>query len=175
MLPLLLAASLGASASVAQASPGGISSRVRAAYERYGTVPPCLFSSQQLTSAQNAMDAYDLEYFADYIAAIQSALTLRAAGACSKGHAVVGAPSAGRAPPAAALPASVTSPTSSDVPVPMLLLAIFGLVLAAAATVLTLGRHSSPQTWPARWRHGTAEARYRAENAWDAFMARLRR
>lgn len=159
----------------AQAASGSISSQVRQVYEQDNGIPPCRFTSTELTTAQNAVDAYDLEYFADYIGAIQTALTFRAAGACSKmargSEAVLG-----RTPPATALPATLTSATRSGVPAPFLLLAVFALVLAGGTAFLTLGRRSeSSAVWVARWRHGTAEARYRARGAWDSFIDRLRR
>lgn len=180
-LPTLAALALAAGwaaawAVPALATPRSISSRVRLAYEQNGTIPPCRFTSLQLTTAQNAVDAYDLEYFADYIAAIQNALTLRAAGACSKHAGLVGQSAPGRTPPAAPLPATLTSSTSSGAPVPMLLLAILGLVLVGGATAVSLARRggSAPE-WSVRWRHGTAEARYRAADLWDAVLTRVRR
>jgi hypothetical protein len=171
----VLAACLTVSPALAQASPENVASRVRTVYEQDSTIPPCLFTSPELTTALNAVDAYGLEYFADYISAIQTALTLRAAGACSKNNAA-GRAAVGRTPPTAALPASLTSPTRSGVPAPMLLLAIIGLVLAAAAILLTLGRRSeSSATWAGRWRHGTAEASYRARDVWDTITDRVKR
>jgi hypothetical protein len=177
LLLLLSSGWLALSAAPAQAGRGSISSRVRQVYEQYGTIPPCRFTSPQLSAAQNAVDAYDLEYFADYIAAIQTALTLRSAGACAKKQAPAAAqPHKGRTPPQVPLPATLTSPTDSDVPVPLVLLGVFALVLSAAATALSLGgRRDAVTSGSGRWHHASAEARYRAQGAWDSVMARFGR
>lgn len=160
----------------AVAKPGNISSRVRLVYEQRETIPPCEFTSPQLNAALNAVDSYGLEYFADYIAAIQTALTLRAAGACSKSTATGAHNQPAHIPPEAPLPASLTSATGSDFPAPILLLGILGLVLVGAASLLTLGRRTDwPAEWPDRWHHAAAEARYRAQGAWDAMLDRWRR
>lgn len=175
LLVTLLAGWPAVSPPLAQAGSGSISSRVRQVYEQDNGIPPCRFTSTELTTAQSAVDAYDLEYFADYIGAIQTALTFRAAGACSK-TAHVSEAALGRTPPAAALPATLTSATRSGVPAPILLMAVFALVLAGGTALLTLGRRrESSAVWVARWHHATAEARYRAQEAWDTIMDRLRR
>ncbi len=170
----LLGASLALPVGLAQAAPGNISAQVRQVYEQDQTIPACRFTSQQLTTAENTVDAYDLEYFADYIAAIQNALTLRAAGACTKHAAPIGHAPLGRTPPSAPLPATLTSSTSSGFPLPILLMAIFAVVLAVAAAILTLLRSSSA-AWAGRWRHGTADARYRAAGARDRITDRWKR
>ncbi|HZU60071.1 MAG TPA: hypothetical protein VE983_03855 [Solirubrobacteraceae bacterium] len=175
-MALLMTGCLGLLARPAQASSGSISARIRLVYEQDGSIPPCRFTSPELTTAQNAVDAYDLEYFADYIAAIQSALTLRAAGACSPNAAPIGQPASGRTPPAAPLPATLTSPTRSGFPAALLLMAILALVLAVLAALLTLGHSRGPSyAWLDSWRHGRAEARYRAEGMWDTIRDRLTR
>lgn len=176
LLVLLSGGWLGLAAAPAQAGRGSISARVRQIYEQEGAIPPCRFSSQELSAAQSAVDAYDLEYFADYIAAIQTALTLRSAGACAKKTAVAAHPQTGRTPPEVPPPATLTSPTSSDVPVPLVLLGVFALLLAGTAAVLGLGsRSGASPAGPGRWRHGSAEARYRAHRTWDSVMERFGR
>jgi hypothetical protein len=180
-LPTLLAVTLSAgvvaavSPASAPARSGDIYSQIRLAYERNGAIPTCEFTSSQLTTALNALDAYGLEYFADFIAAIQNALTLRAAGACSRS---TGHVSSARAPipPAASLPSSLTAATSSGAPAPILLLAGLAAVLALMAAAVGLTRERRwGRAWPASWRHGAAEARYQAEGLWDGLVARRRR
>jgi len=93
-------------------------------YQLNGSIPPCRFSSPQLSAA---------------LKQIQNALTARAGGACSAAalhpsssalHAPAGVP----APP---LPSSVTSPSDSSLPAPILvmaaLIAIVAVVLAVRA------------------------------------------
>src|SRR2546421_10854773 len=60
--------------------------RVLHAYQANGRIPPCEFTSPQLESALSSVDTYGQQYYADFIGAIQTALTARASGACSGAH-----------------------------------------------------------------------------------------
>ena len=120
-------------------------------YEREGQIPACQFSSGQLERALGGVDTYGAQYFADFTQAIQSALSSRAAGACSADGAPGRGPgagrhrAAGRGPrPHRALPAAqqplahfpaLTAATSAGVPAPLVGLAI----LAGAGALLGIG------------------------------------
>src|SRR5947209_9370333 len=78
---------------VAAPAFGSVYSRVLATYEQQGTIPPCTFSTPQLSAALRGVDVYGQQYFADFTAAIQTALAQRAAGACA--HGSTGAAAAG--------------------------------------------------------------------------------
>jgi hypothetical protein len=67
-------------ASMAQAN---IYTQVLQVYETNATVPPCQFSSKQLESALKGVNTYGQQYFADFTAAVQTALDQRASGACA--------------------------------------------------------------------------------------------
>jgi hypothetical protein len=67
-------------------------------------------------------------------------------------------------------------------PAPIVLLAVVGALLAitAALAALVRGRGLADERAGSRgrsasWRHGVAEARYRAEESWEAMIDRLRR
>src|SRR5436305_7461147 len=94
-------------------------SKVLQTYEQKGTVPPCQFSSSELSSALKGVDTYGAQYFADFTGAIQSALTARADGQCGASGAQ---PTKIR--PATHLPSpaphSVKASTASDLPAPIL-------------------------------------------------------
>jgi hypothetical protein len=160
----------------------GLYTRVLHAYQANGRVPPCEFTSPQLASALNGMDTYGQQYYADFIAAINAALTARAGGVCSGSHhrsgIRTGRPSGGTSAriPGGALPSSVTAPTSSGLPLPMLLVIVLGALLAAAVAVPRWarvgGRGPLSDT---SWRHAASEARYRMAGAWLELRDRLRR
>lgn len=155
----------------AAGSPG-IYSRVLHAYSlsSSGSVPACKFTSQQLSSALGSVDTYGQQYFADFIAAIQTALAARAAGACS-GHRRIISGAGGNGTGGPRLPASLTAASSSGVPAPLLVLGIAAAVLAiAAALVVVLGQSAAL----AQWRHSWAEARYRLGGRWPAPPPRRR-
>jgi hypothetical protein len=147
-------------------------------YQLNGSIPPCRFSSAQLSAALKQIDTYGQQYFADFSGAIQNALTARAGGACSAAalhpsssalHAPAGVP----APP---LPSSVTSPTDSNLPAPILLMtaliAIVAVVLAVRAVAVAAAWEPR---WAVRWRHAWGEAGYRVGGAWGDFADWLRR
>lgn len=157
--------------------------RVLHAYQANGRIPPCEFTSPQLSSALSGVDTYGQQYYADFIAAINTALTARAGGACSGSHhhrrPVAGANSAGtpgQIPGEPALPSSITAPTSSGLPLPMLLLIALGALLTAVVAVPSWARARGRELPSATgWRHGAAEVRYRIEGAWLELRDRLRR
>lgn len=120
-------------------------------YEQGGAVPPCQFSAATLAQALKGVDSYGAQYFADFTQAIDNALSVRAAGACSgtphrdrgSARAVSGAgrPGAGSGP-GVGIPAhlgALTASTGGSPPAPLLLLG--GLaVVAVVATGVTLVR-----------------------------------
>jgi hypothetical protein len=157
-------------AAAGAAGPSTLYSQVLRAYQTGGNVPPCRFSGQQLASVRDQVDTYGQQYYADFIAAIQTAIASRASGACSRSHGSAMPTSGGRLPAGPALPASVTASTSSGVPAAMIALGIVAALLAGAAGLWAVLRRRGA---PAEWSHGWAEARYRAGDLWG--LARRRR
>jgi hypothetical protein len=168
---LALAIALLVPASLARASAY---SNVLHTYEQQGSIPPCQFSSSQLSSALKGIDTYGAQYFADFTGAIQSALAARAGGACGG--------NAGRPttfPPATHLPSpaahSVTASTQSDLPASILLIAL--LCAAALLSGVTVGfarlRGWEPRAVAAS-RHSFGEAVYRLNGSWADFRDWLR-
>lgn len=164
------------------AGASALYTRVLHAYQATGRVPPCQFTSPQLASALDQVDTYGQQYYADFIGAITSALDARASGACSGkgqgGLTTSGRPtgSSGQSRGAPVLPLSVTAPTRSGLPLPMVLLLGPGALLLALALLARWGwqRGSQPR-WTAILRHGATEARYRTEGMWLALRDRLGR
>ena len=168
---------------VAAAGVSPVYTRVLHAYQANGRIPPCEFTSQQLQSALGGVDTYGQQYYADFIGAIDAALTARAGGACSEHHngtapagVTAGGGGSGRVPGAPALPSSITTPTTSGLPLPAILLIALGAVLGALAAA---SRWARARGWEPRsaagWRHGAGEARYRIEGSWLELRERLRR
>ncbi len=179
---VLIAAAV--STGTAQASGvSGLYTQVLNAYTAHGRIPPCEFTSPQLVYVLNHIDTYGQQYFADFIGAIQTALTARASGACSASGRRAGsapAPANGggtRNPPGTpALPSSVTASTSSGLPLLMSVLVALGAALAAVAALSRWTRTRGVEPgWATSWRHGAAEARYRTGGRWLEFLDRLRR
>ena len=133
-------------------------------YQSSGSIPPCRFSSAELSAATKGVDTYGQQYFSDFTNAIQSALAAQASGACTPGthsYSAVG-PSAGPG-----LPATLTSPTDANLPAPIILLAGLGILIAVAAGLRALARSLAWE--PARaagWRHAWAEALHRLDGGW---------
>jgi hypothetical protein len=134
------------------------------AYQTFGSVPPCRFSSPELAAALRGVDTYGQQYFADFSDAVQAALAARAAGTCAP--AVVRKPGS-TAGAEAPLPASATAPTAGSPPLAILLLAGLTLLVAAIAGVSAVarGRGWEP-AWAAGWRHAWGELAYRAQGSW---------
>jgi hypothetical protein len=168
---------------LAVAGPSTVYTRVLHAYQTTGRVPPCEFTSPQLASALNSVDTYGQQYYADFIGAIQTALTARASGVCSQTSrhplgavAHYGRGSSGQIPGAPALPSSITAPTRSGLPLLPVLLVALGALLAAAAAFSWWARMRGWEPgWATSWRHGAAEARYRARGTWQDLTGKLRR
>jgi hypothetical protein len=158
----------------ASAARASAYSNVLHTYEQNGSVPPCQFSSSQLSSALKGVDTYGAQYFADFTNAIQSALAARAAGQCGASGA-----QPTKIPPATHLPSpaphSVKASTESDLPAPILLIAVLGgaaLLTGVAVGIATL-RGWEPRRLAAS-RHSFAEAGYRLSGSWAEFRDWLR-
>jgi hypothetical protein len=145
-------------------------------YQLDGSIPPCRFSSVQLSTALRGIDTYGQQYFADFSNAVQNALAARAGGACSaaaqravlsarRTHAGVGAP----------LPASLTAPTDAGLPAPIALMALVALIVAAVLCVrwVAIAGGWEPE-WTLRWRHAWGEAGYRVAGRWRELVDRVR-
>jgi hypothetical protein len=158
-------------ASTAAAAPATLYGRVLHLYQARGSIPPCRFSSPELASVLSSVDTYGQQYYADFIAAIQTAINARASGACSGSRHLV-SPAAGGVSAGPRLPSSVTAPTSSDAPAPLIALGIAAALLAGAAGLGALARS---RFVPSDWSHGWAETRYRLGGAWAVLTGRLRR
>jgi hypothetical protein len=144
-------------------------SQVLKTYESHGRIPPCQFSSQELASALKGIDTYGAQYFADFSTAVQAALQSRATGACSAHRK--------RAAAAAPVPnkpihiGSVTQPTGSGIPAPLMILAILAALIAFGSLLswLVWWRGWSP-AWAAGWRHMWSEATFRARGTLEDFQ-----
>jgi hypothetical protein len=155
--------SLAATALVTATARANAYTSVLHVYQAQGSIPPCQFTSPQLSAALKGVDAYGQQYFADYSNAVQTALAARAAGACSPGHRLSSAGPLSRS----RLPASPTSATDAGLPLPILLMAALALVLFSAAALGALTRSIGWEPpWAAAWRHASAEAAYRVSGGW---------
>ncbi len=178
------------SASARSPARASIDSKVLDAYQRYGMIPPCKFTSRQLERTLKRVDTYSAQYAADFPIAIENARLAQASGACqpTNGSTVAGAvkapslsgggPSGGGGAPAggASVPVvPVTGATSAALPIPMVLMAVFAaaLVLLGAGLALTRIRVWDPG-WALEWRHAWSEAGYRLGGAWETCADRLR-
>ena len=156
----------------AAASPSSVYASLLHAYSAHGSIPPCLFTSRQLSAALTSVDTYGQQYYADFIGAIQSALQARASGTCGKGHHPTAAHATGKVAGGPSLPSSVTASTSSGVPAPLIALGAAAALLAGAAGLAALARRRAA---PSDWGHGWAETRYRLGGVWSALTGLLRR
>src|SRR5205085_6125127 len=138
--------------------------QVLSAYQAQGSIPPCRFTSAQLSNALKGIDTYGQQYFADFTDAVQTALAQRASGACLAGakHATAVLPPL--------RPGLLTAPTDAGVPAPILAMAVLGLAIAIALAVTAAARAArwEPE-WLARWRHTCAEASYRIGGGFSVF------
>lgn len=138
-------------------------------YQTQGAIPPCRFSSSELAAALRGVDTYGQQYFADFSEAVQAALAARASGACTPG--IAPRPSTNAAVlPRTPLPGSITAPTDSGIPAPILALAVLTalLLLGAAIGALAWSFGWDP-SWAAAWRHAWGEAGYRLGGGLDEF------
>jgi len=172
VIAVVLTGVVGLSVLAPAAAAASAYAQVLQTYQATGTVPPCRFSGPELAAALRGIDTYGQQYFADFGNAVQSALSQRAAGACSRGI----RPVVTAAVPQAPLPASATSPTNANVPLPMLLLGGLALVVALAggAGVLIRSQGWDPR-WAAAWRHAWAETGYRMSGGLSDAADRWRR
>ncbi len=142
-----------------------IYTQVLQVYETDATVPPCQFSSQQLETALKGVNTYGQQYFADFTAAVQTALSDRASGACAPARrgANPAAHSQVSVPPLR--PGPVTAATGASLPATMVLMAAFAAVLALVGALAALWwwRGWDPR-WAARWRHAWSEAGRRSRD-----------
>lgn len=146
-------------------------------YQQTGAIPPCRFSSAQLSASLRGIDTYGQQYFADFSNAVQTALAARASGVCSPAsfRAALAARRAAGPVPAPAVPSSVTAPTDASLPAPIIALAAIALAVAAvlATRWLALAYGWDPR-WAVRWRHAWGEAGYRVGGGWADFVDWLR-
>jgi hypothetical protein len=166
----------------AAAPAESIYTRILYVYQSKGTITPCEFSGHQLEAALNALGTAGGQYFGDFIQAIQTALSARASGACSRGSGAssgsgssgAGAPPSGTSGPP--LPSiSLTSSTGAGVPAPLIaigVLAVALLVLSAVATFV--GRSGIEPGWVVAGRHSLSEVGYRVAGSWEDFSDWLR-
>lgn len=146
------------------------------AYQTAGSVPACRFSARELQSALKGIDTYGAQYFADFATAVQTALSQRASGTCSRSRpAAAGAAlSRLRAGPGASSPrlrSPVAPATSAGIPLPLLLLAIIaGLGLLGGTTAAAWRRRGWRPRWALAWSHAWGEAGHRAGAVWLDFL-----
>jgi hypothetical protein len=149
-----------------------IYAQVLQAYQTHGSIPPCQFTSAELESALTGVDTYGEQYFADFTVAIQNALAARATGVCIPGarrRAGLGGANSGFIAP------SITAPTGSGVPAPVLVLAALTLLVAVTGAATALARTTSLKLrWPPALRHALGEAGYRATGTWRDLLDRRR-
>lgn len=149
----------------ASASAASAYAQVERYYQNHGQIPPCQFSSRQLEDALKGIDTYAQQYFGDFPAAIQSALTARASGACLSSR--VRAPSLSGPVPSSPPLRPLTAAGTGGIPAPLLilgLLAVCGLLVAlASGTCWWLGVMPPGLAWS---RHLWSETSYRARNTW---------
>jgi hypothetical protein len=177
-LSIVIAALLAMLAVPASSTAASTYTRVLRTYEREGTVPPCAFTSAQLSSALKGVDTYGAQYFADFTDAINNALAARASGQCVS-RAVQAHTAAtdigGRAASRPLHVGSVTAPTSAGPPLPIVLMGLIAIAIAAVLAVAGLARMRGwDPGWLAGWRHAWGEAGYRADGAWAGFVDWLR-
>lgn len=155
-------------------------SQVLHAYQQRGSIPACKFSTAQLSGALKGVNLYGAQYFADFTAAIQNALSARASGSCLAAPVSPAAASTGglgavgssnlRLPPG-----NVTAPTQAGLPAPILLLAVLAAAIGLIAALVGLARLRGwePGVLP-WWRHLWQESGYRAGGVWAEFVDWLR-
>jgi hypothetical protein len=173
---ILVAATIVLALGLPAASAGAsIYSQVLRAYETNGSIPPCQFTSPQLQNALKGIDTYGAQYFADFTNAVQDALASRAAGTCSPHPKQPAAVPAGGTHGQPLRLGPVTAATGSSLPAPMLMLAVFGALLAVCGAIggLAWWRGWSP-SWARAWGHAWSEAGHRAGGAWSDFEDWLR-
>ncbi len=109
------------------------------------SIPPCKFSTSQLSGALKGVNLYGAQYFADFTAAIQNALSARAGGSCLADPVSPAAASTGGSGPVGSSnlrlpPGNVTAPTQAGLPAPILLLAVLAAAIGLIAALVGLAR-----------------------------------
>jgi len=180
---VLLTAAAVAALALALALPGAAGANayttVYSAFTAHGTIKPCEFSAATLHAAESETPNYDQQYFADFGAAIQSALSARVGGVCAGGanSSLLGGTSpslngTGGGP----LPTSVRASTSSGVPLTFVLLAVLISLLAAGGAILAVAwRRGAESGVMADWRHACEEASFRISGQWEELTDRRQR
>lgn len=164
-----------AAPSPASARPSAYTA-VESVYANTGSIPACRFSSAQLEAALREAPTYDVEYFGDFTAAINTTLNAQATGRCSSPQANSAVRESGLhgvkvLPP----PASATSGTYGSIPLPLLLGAILvGLAMLVAALVGLARLLGLDPRWAQGARHAWGEAGFRAGGTWAEFRDWLR-
>jgi GH25 family lysozyme M1 (1,4-beta-N-acetylmuramidase) len=74
---LIVATALTLALIPAAAASASVYTEVLNTYQATGSIPPCRFSSGQLSAALKGIDTYGQQYFADFSDAVQSALAAR--------------------------------------------------------------------------------------------------
>jgi hypothetical protein len=134
------------------------------AYESQGTVPPCQFSAGVLQRALRGVDVYGQQYFADFTGAIQAALAQRAAGQCTPSAAATATGGVRNDPTLRVALPSVTAPTGSGLPLPLLALLILGLAAGLLALAEGVRRRLALDAGPGgAWRQLWGETAWRSE------------
>jgi hypothetical protein len=173
----ILAALLIAVAMPGVAAGASTYSRVLRSYQNRGSIPPCQFSSGQLETALKSVDTYGAQYFADFTAAIQTALAARASGACATNGTTTPAPTTGGGGPteSPSFAKPVTAATGAGVPAPIVVLAALAALFALVGVVAGVGHlRGWDPVWAEGWRHQWAEAGYRVGGTWAEFLDWLR-
>jgi hypothetical protein len=184
----MLAAAVAAPGLASAAAPSqSIYTRILTAYQSKGTIDPCEFTVPQLEAALKALGTAGGQYFGDFVQAVQTALTTRAARGCSQGGAGAGPggpgvsggsgtglPAGGAGgPPLPQIP--LTSASGAGVPAPLIAMAILAAALAALAAAFALIRRTGADpSWAAAGRHGLSETADRLAAVWDDFADWLR-
>lgn len=160
----------------ATAPAQSIYAQVLAAYQANGQVPPCQFTSAQLTTALQGVDTYGAQYFADFTDAIQNALAERAGGACLSGSSQLSGRHRQTAASTSFVPPSITGASGTSLPAAILALGGLTLLVGAAAGLAALARRWGwAPSWAAAARHGAGETGYRLAEWRDGWTGRLGR
>jgi hypothetical protein len=162
--------------SAAPAAAASSYSAVLHEYETRGTIPACAFTAAQLSAALKGVDVYGQQYFADFTAAIQTALSQRASGQCTAGTPT--ATPAGTTHPDPTLRITlpgVTAATGAGLPLPVVALLVLGLVAGLLIVAARLRRRRAPDEGPSgSWRQLWGETAWRTAGWWAEARDRRR-
>jgi len=171
-------------------SGGGAFTAIQSAFDTSPsqTILPCQFSASELAAAQSSIPTDDQQYDQNLVAALAQARQERADGACSANRQVAATTQGTNATtplPPAVLPLGgdtrlqigpATAATDSGLPVPLAILIVLGLLVAALVAALGAARFLGwDPAWAARLRHSLAEAGYRVSGISSAFREWIRR